>query len=350
MKDIGRLETRLSNVEKYSSLNLLENNTVNLNILDAEGRNRFKNGFVVDAFVNTDVADLSNYDYTASIDLDNNLTRPYPYVTGIGFTYNTSSTTQLTSPVAGTTSGYISVPYTEKAYISASFASRVENVTPFEVFSYVGDLDISPKKDIWYDTVREIREGQNINIADSFRFLWDEIGAGAEEWGEWETQRITGGWAQGGRTFRESRSGTQDVLNTLNFDIESGDTINNISDIRFSRSRVLSVVTESLKPNTKFYFHIDDVSSADIAYPKLLTGLTNHNGVSFIIGEDVTISPIYDDDVVRPQVITGIRATIQNPNVFTNIVSSTDFTTNATTGLVGYTGTSSILALSLIHI
>ena len=47
MKDIGRLETRLSNVEKYSSLNLLENNTVNLNILDAEGRNRFKNGFVI---------------------------------------------------------------------------------------------------------------------------------------------------------------------------------------------------------------------------------------------------------------------------------------------------------------
>ena len=97
MKDIGRLETRLSNVEKYSSLNLLENNTVNLNILDGEGRNRFKNGFVVDSFINTDVADLSNPNYTASIDLDNNLARPYPYVTGVGFTYNTTSTTKLTS-------------------------------------------------------------------------------------------------------------------------------------------------------------------------------------------------------------------------------------------------------------
>ena len=347
MQDIGKLETRLSNVEKYSSLNLLENNTVNLNILDGDGRNRFKNGFVVDSFINTDVADLSNTDYTASIDLDNNLARPYPYVTGIGFSYNSASTTKITGSIDGINTGYISIPYTEKSYISASFASRVENVTPFEVFTWLGEMEITPKKDIWYDTVREIKDGQNINLVDSYRFLWDEIGAGAEEWGNWnETDRNR---TNGGTTVTEVRSGVQDVLGSLNFDIESGDTINKVTDVKFSRSRVLSVVTDNLKPNTKFYFHIDDVVSSGIAYPKLLTGLTNNNGVSFVIGETVRITPIYDDGVARPQIVEGIKATVQNPNVFTNVVATTDFTSNSTTGVFGYTGTTNILAVDSIR-
>jgi hypothetical protein len=347
MQDIGKLETRLSNVEKYSSLNLLENNTVNLNILDGDGRNRFKNGFVVDSFINTDVADLSNTDYTASIDLDNKLARPYPYVTGIGFSYNSASTTTITGGIDGINTGYITIPYTEKSYISTSFASRVENVTPFEVFTWLGEMEIIPKKDIWYDTVREIKDGQNINLVDSYRFLWDEIGAGAEEWGNWNTSDRTR--TDGGTTVTEVRSGVQDVLGSLNFDIESGDTINKVTDLKFSRSRVLSVVTENLKPNTKFYFHIDDVLSSGISYPKLLTGLTNNNGVSFVIGETVTIQPIYDDGVVRPQVIEGIKATVQNPNVFTNVVATTDFAASSSTGVFGYTGTTDILAIDSIR-
>ena len=208
-------------------------------------------------------------------------------------------------------------------------------------------MEITPKKDIWYDTVREIKDGQNINLVDSYRFLWDEIGAGAEEWGNWSTSDRTR--TNGGTTVTEVRSGVQDVLGSLNFDIESGDTINKVTDIKFSRSRVLSVVTENLKPNTKFYFHIDDVLSSGVAYPKLLTGLTNNNGVSFVIGETVTIQPIYDDGVVRPQVIEGIKATVQNPNVFTNVIATTDFTANSTTGIFGYTGTTNILAIDSVR-
>ena len=340
MKDIGRLETRLSNVEKYSSLNLLENNTVNLNILDGEGRNRFKNGFVVDSFINTDVADLSNPNYTASIDLDNNLARPYPYVTGVGFTYNDSSTTKLTSGETGNTSGYITIPYTETSYITSGYASRVENLQPFETFTWLGEMEIIPKKDIWYDTVREIKEGQSINLVDSYKFLWDEIGAGAEEWGSWTTTSSSRGG--GGTTLNQVRSGQQNVLNSLNFDIESGDTIDKVTDVRFSRSRVISIKTESLKPNTKFHFHIDDVNANNIAYPKLLTGLTNNNGVSFVIGETVELTPIHDDNVVRPQVLEGIRATVQNPNSFTNLIPTSDFTT-------AYTGSTNSLAIDSIR-
>ena len=42
MRDIGAIEKRLSNVEYYTSLNLLESDTFNTQITDASGKNRFK--------------------------------------------------------------------------------------------------------------------------------------------------------------------------------------------------------------------------------------------------------------------------------------------------------------------
>ena len=47
MSDIGRLEKRLEQVEYYTALSLLEQDTANLQITDANGLNRFKSGFFV---------------------------------------------------------------------------------------------------------------------------------------------------------------------------------------------------------------------------------------------------------------------------------------------------------------
>ena len=50
MRDIGRLEKRIQNVEYYTQLSLLEFDAQSLQIQDANGFDRFKNGFVVDNF------------------------------------------------------------------------------------------------------------------------------------------------------------------------------------------------------------------------------------------------------------------------------------------------------------
>ena len=47
MRDIGGLERRLDQFEYYTSLNMLESDTFNTQILDASGKNRLKNGFIV---------------------------------------------------------------------------------------------------------------------------------------------------------------------------------------------------------------------------------------------------------------------------------------------------------------
>ena len=50
MRDIGRLENRIERLEDYTTLNLLEAETENFQVLDANGFDRFKSGFVVDNF------------------------------------------------------------------------------------------------------------------------------------------------------------------------------------------------------------------------------------------------------------------------------------------------------------
>ena len=63
---------------------------------------------------------------------------------------------------------------------------EVENVTPFESFSFIGEMTLEPKKDIWYDTQREILEGQNIDLTQSISTLFDLVVPGGTIWNEWE--------------------------------------------------------------------------------------------------------------------------------------------------------------------
>ena len=68
MRDIGRLENRIKNIEYYTQLSLLEADAQSLQIQDADGFDRFKNGFVVDNFTGHNVGDVGNNDYKLSID------------------------------------------------------------------------------------------------------------------------------------------------------------------------------------------------------------------------------------------------------------------------------------------
>ena len=45
MRDIGRLQNRIENLEYYTHLSLLERDAESFEIIDANGLNRFKSGF-----------------------------------------------------------------------------------------------------------------------------------------------------------------------------------------------------------------------------------------------------------------------------------------------------------------
>ena len=48
MKDIGKLEKRIDRLEYYTTLSILEQQALNMQVTDVVGKNRFKSGFIVD--------------------------------------------------------------------------------------------------------------------------------------------------------------------------------------------------------------------------------------------------------------------------------------------------------------
>ena len=80
---------------------MLESDTFNVQITDASGRNRLKNGFLVDDFTDHSKSDTSMEDYAASLDYTIGECRPLHYTTNVSLQLNTSLSTnyQQTGPV-----------------------------------------------------------------------------------------------------------------------------------------------------------------------------------------------------------------------------------------------------------
>lgn len=163
MQDIAGIESRINNLEYYSALSLLEQKASSLQISDAFGLNRFKNGIMVDDFSSYATADTINNDYamtinrrerrmTATQQVQNFPLKPLASVyslgqlspnaqNGLGYTINLDGSNQ-----------FISLPYTTANVISQKFASRTVNVNPFSFTNKTGTLWLSPNVDNWVDT------------------------------------------------------------------------------------------------------------------------------------------------------------------------------------------------------
>ena len=70
MRDIGRLEDRIETLEEITSLSLLELDTKTLQVQDIDGLSRFKTGFFVDDFKDTNLLDVSDPDCKINVDTD----------------------------------------------------------------------------------------------------------------------------------------------------------------------------------------------------------------------------------------------------------------------------------------
>ena len=87
MKEIGGLKSRIENLEYYSALSILENNTLNKKILNSDGTERFKNGMLIDTFRRDTFADAVNPQYLASMDKELGVLRPYGIISNYRLFY-----------------------------------------------------------------------------------------------------------------------------------------------------------------------------------------------------------------------------------------------------------------------
>ena len=323
MKDIGNLETRIDNIEYYTTLSLLETDTNNLAILDANGNNRFKNGFLVDNFRSSNFAATSNIDYNVSLDIDKGLIRPYPYTNNIGLqadvTIELSVGFGSVEKVGGLrkTGTYLTLPYSEVSYSENPYASRVVNLNPFNTVTWVGDFQISPARDVWYDTQRTALEDvPEIDLTGPIKFLYDQSGADGNQWGSWNTTGASRG--SGGTFLFDERTGVNNEFSSTTQNIEVGDRINSLESIRFARSLVIDCFVSRMKPNSDLYLFIDGTDQNGVVYPKLFRGITRTvNNTSFVVGEKVTIE-------AQDASTTGrkIQADLVSPNTYDSTLSA----------------------------
>jgi hypothetical protein len=162
MVDIKQLENRIKNLEYYTSLSLLETNTANLFVPDSSGLNRFKSGFFVDNFTSL-LAQETGIEIKNSIDTKNKELRPKHYTNSIDLIFgpveNVNPTDDLAfSAVQGInvrrTGDILTLDYAEVEWLSQTFATRSESVTPFLISFWQGTLELTPASDTWVDTVR----------------------------------------------------------------------------------------------------------------------------------------------------------------------------------------------------
>jgi hypothetical protein len=320
MKDIASLESRLKNVEYYTQLNLLELDTSSFSVTDANGLQRFKNGFLVDNFTDFSKSDTTNIDFECAIDSVSGSLRPSHYTTNVPLSYNFNTSTNVTK-----SGNIITLPYTSIVSIQQPVASRVENVNPFNVVSWVGNLNLTPSSDDWVDTTRlndaiTSVEGDYANTARLMNA--DQNGYAPTEWGAWQTtwtgtpittnqgqfRSTTSGLANivdpnnrwlgpighveylyqretTSTSSSQSRNGIRNRIVPRTDTVNLGDRTISNSFETFIRSRNISFSAKRLKPKTKFYVFFDGTNVTSYVTPKLVE-IVMQSG-TFQIGETV---------------------------------------------------------------
>lgn len=308
MRDIGIIEKRLDQVEYYTSLNLLELETNTFSIKDADGFDKFKNGFLVDDFSSLNNCDPNYPDFECSMEFSTGFLRPSHYTTNVPLELNT---TQSTNIVKSPNGAIITLPYENVRFIHQPYASRVENVNPFNVFAFIGRIDLTPHSDDWIDTTRAPERVVNIEgdfTSESRRFNVDQNGFAPIEWGAWRTtwSGVTAqrSWGIGGGnwwgiatqstiTTNQTRSGLRTQV-VPRIDRQSlGTSIIARTSIPWIRSRNIEFKVQRIKPKTRMYPFFDTVSISTYCTPKILELVKNStedaktNNIPFQVGETV---------------------------------------------------------------
>jgi len=368
MSDIGRLEKRLEQVEYYTALSLLEQDTSNLQITDANGLNRFKCGFFVDNFKKHEAHQIGHPDFSASIDAENGYLRPSHYTTcldlivgsksfiGIGTTANPTLDINFLNDIDGEnirkTGRVLTLDYTETDHIKQIYASRTENLNPYLIVYYAGEMKINPDSDTWIDTkkvdARIIEKNEEYDAAVKKFGINVQTGFSEVDWGAWQTDHV-GRTVHANRTEMVRRVPPRNYQNSHVFEVHNffgrasrgphrlpvkfvghGHESRRsaiISEVKYTditttthqsregvqykvepkvttevigsktlsrdivpymRRRNIEIITHRMKPRTRFYVYFDDIDMTNFTSPKLLE--VNMTSGVFQTGETVKSS------------------------------------------------------------
>jgi hypothetical protein len=298
MRDIGKIEKRVDNLEEYVTLTMLENDTVNLEIPDAQGRNRFKNGLVVDNFSNFLSADTKNGEFKTSFDVAKEELRP---------SYLSKSIKLILDETASSnyriSSGLITQDYTEQLYKQQLLSSKTLSVNPYFIFNWVGEMELEPNMDNWKDveTDPELVVNVDTGMEDVVLVPGDVLGA------------VWDGWV-----LDPEQDGEQLPEAQVSDEVSLGTKVTDVNLIPWIRSQDIKFIASSMRPDTKIYAFFDNVDVTQ--YCRALDGgelKTNSDG------ELIGFFTIPNNDIVRFNVgdrifkLTDSKDNSDDPDVVT---------------------------------
>ena len=345
MRDIGRIEERLTQVEKVTTLSLLEKDAQSFETTDANGLNRFKSGFVVDNFTGHKVGDSKHPDYKNSMNFERGELRPIHKTKGIDLIEEATTDAARTAAGYQKTGDLITLPYTEEVLAENPFATSVERVSSSVLSSWQGQISLDPDQDSWFET--EVAPEIVINVEGNFDAVLNanknHLGTVWNSWQEtWSgsfSVRTVEEEAKVGSATRQEfyESGTRRRTGERTFVAEQIDkeslgfkTLSK-SAIPVVRSRSINFTASGLRPFTRVYAFFDgkDVNAHVTPDSDSTTDATPVAGSPLIVKSNSQVSGTFL--IPDPKVAGNLR--FQTGDIEFKLTNSS---TNANTGVTTF--------------
>jgi len=278
MKDIGKLENRIKNLEYYTTLSLLELDTAVFSVKDSFGLDRFKNGFVVEAFKGHGIGDVRNLDYNISMDFDSGELKP-------AFIQDNFKLVEQTPTAANrTNNGYVlknntvMLQYEDLPYIVNEFSDSTESINPYDNYTFAGSMTLSPPGDTWFSTSdKPLIYRDDTGAYDTF--IPDSVGEATygSVWGSWKqfwytpSNKDAAKAVQGGVVITDAST--------------TGSSTNAV--FPFIRSASIRFTAKKLKPNTKMYAFFNEYNVTDYCTAANTTSNVTFTGDFLTTGADI---------------------------------------------------------------
>jgi len=238
MRDIGKIDSRLETVEYYTSLNLLEKQTIDQTFV-----NKFNTGFLVDSFKSQAIADNTSASLQIGFDLNAGEIRPQTPSKFVPLGLKTASGASVVDNV-------LMLNYTQVPYVSQPLASEIQRIQPYIRYQWEGNLVLVPNSDSWTSTKYLpdiIVDGGVFNVTKNAV----DPRSGLDSWVD---------FSRGDLIINTS-------VATTTATTQSADSFVGNAPIPFIRSRLISMTGTGMKPNTKLNFFFDDVDVAAYIRP-----------------------------------------------------------------------------------
>jgi hypothetical protein len=255
MKDIGTLDSRITNLEYYQALTLLEKKASDMTVTDVNGLNRFKNGIFVDTFNNFTKSEVSNPEFKFSINtvqgrgrpriiretndvrVDNIFSTITEYINGLQTVKVLDSSNGIEK-----TGRLITLPYTEVSHLTQPYATKYRSSAHVSM-AWNGNIRLIPQ----YDNHNDTKNTGSINITVDLTTPWKEFAASpfGSIWGDWNTQTSV--------TSKTVRTGQAEVIDTVDLGnlggFFGGGGGNNAENLREAKEAALAKIHEKYGQN-----------------------------------------------------------------------------------------------------